>query len=174
MISDDIETGLEIYVVGLMAIFLATYSFYFYKTITEGKDRDLGISALILFSILGSPFIAYAFVKATKQDSDRIKVKAAFNNRETLEVTLTHFIREKISAERIVELTDINQFCRECGKLFEDNETACIQCKKKRVWYYLYSENSKPRRKILTGLQQWKDIPEGFRIKKVKRRNSPD
>jgi asparagine N-glycosylation enzyme membrane subunit Stt3 len=174
MISDDIETGLEIYAVALIAIFVAFYAYYFYKTIADGKDRDLGIFALILFSILGSPFIAYAFVKSTKQDSDRIKVKATFNNGETLEITLTHLIREKISTERIIELTDINQFCRECGELFNDNETACIQCKKKRVWYFLHAESSKPRRKILTGLHQWKDIPDGFRIKSVKRRNTAD
>lgn len=172
MISNSFTIGLGIYVEILLIIFLAIYIYFFYKTIKEGKDRDLGIFLLVVFALLGSPFLAYGFVLATKQDSDRILVKVKTDDEVLNEMSLSELIAAKTAKENIVELTDITALCRFCRNHLENYETQCSKCGKKRVWYYLLAEHDKPRTKVLVTLNRWHEIPDGFKIKRVRRKNS--
>jgi hypothetical protein len=160
---------LEVVMAILVMIFLAIYGFYFYKAVTEGKKRDLGVALMVGCSLLVSPFIAYAFAVSAKKDSDRIGVKLNPGDEESTEISLSAAINAGIPVKQMAEITNINTYCRNCGATFLRDEPVCSECNKRRVWYQLVARGSETYERVEVGIDQWHRIPGEYRIVEVKR-----
>ena len=127
---------------------------------------------MVLFSLIVSPFLAYGFATVTKKDSDKIPVKILSPDGEVIPMMLSEAIAAKVPVERIVELTDVNLYCRWCGEPFHGNEPVCLSCQKKRVWFSLHARSNDSIRSIDINPDAWQNIPAGYRITGVDRRRA--
>lgn len=169
----DISEGLYIYLIVLGVLFLMFYAAYFYMTIAEGYRRDFGLPFLILFSLFGSPFMAYGFVKSAKKDSDRVKARIKGDDGTPKETTLSHIIDQRIPRTNIESLDDINQSCRFCNAPLADSETNCPQCHKRRMYFSLgVQPHARPRVEEIP-FQKWTELPAKATITEVIRSNTP-
>lgn len=165
--------GLQIYLIILIAVVALMYFYFFYKVIAEGYKRDLLGIGLIMVAILGSPFMAYAFVKATKKDTSRIKVDYENADGSTSVYSLAYCINAKIKISTFKSLTDINKICRFCGNIFTANVNSCEKCNKKRLWFYIAVKNNVTNEEKIIELNKWKTLTDDDIIKDIKRLKHP-
>ncbi len=168
----NISEGLYIYLIVLGVLFVMFYAVYFYMTIAEGYRRDFGLPFLILFSLFGTPFMAYGFVKSAKKDSDRVKARIKGDDGTTTETTLSHIIDQRIPRANIESLADINQTCRFCNAPLVETETNCPQCRKQRKYFSLgVQRHARPRIEVIP-FQSWTELPAKATITEVIRSNT--
>lgn len=169
MFTNNELWGLQIYVIILITVVAFFYLYFFYKVIHEGYKRDLLGLGLIMVAILGTPFMAYAFVKSTKNDSSRIKVEFE-DNKGILNISsLSYIIKARIPISSIKSMNDINKFCRFCNHEFLANESTCDKCNKKRIWFNLIAINKNTKEKIVIDLDKWNTLTNEYYIKDIKR-----
>jgi hypothetical protein len=167
MIENNELWGLQIYVIVLITVVAIFYLYFFYKVIHEGYKRDLLGLGLIMVAILGSPFMAYAFVKSTKKDSNRVKVEFENNEGVLNTYSLSFFIKLKIPISSIRAMNDINKICRFCNHEFIANEKHCEKCNKKRKWFYLQAINKKTKSKTVIDLDKWNTLTDDYYLNDI-------
>ena len=169
MFDSSIISGLQIYVILLLIVFAIVYLYFFTWVIIQGYKRDILGFGLIMVAILGSPFMAYAFVKSAKKDSDRVAIEYINDKGEIVSTTLSNWIKLKLPISTLKKVIDINNFCRFCNASFEKSEIICQKCKKKRILFYIKAKNNITKRNEFIEFCNWNTLTNDFIIKDITR-----
>lgn len=153
----------------LFIVVAITYVYFFIWAIREGNKRDVLNFGLIGMALLGSPYLAAAFVKITKSDKDRIIVEYNNKNGEKRKVSLAYWLKLKLGFSNIIQVKDINNFCRFCDTPLNNNSTSCEICGEKRVWYKLSVYNKLSKQKDLIKVIDLPKLTDEFVFKGIKR-----
>ena len=173
MNDSDVINWFEVSAIIVFAIIAIAFIYTFVWAIREGCKRDVLNFGLIGLSILGTPFIAAAFVASAKKDTDRLIIEYENQTGVNKKSSLTYWMKLKLNISSIRKVEDINEYCRFCNTHFSNNERKCNNCGEKRVWFIIITYNK--NRKI-NELIEIKDLPKikgDYKINGIKRQKHP-
>jgi hypothetical protein len=174
MSVDDVFSWFGYFFALLLVIFAIWYLYTFVWVIIEGRNRDVLNFGLIGVAILGTPFMAAGFVKATKSDNDRILVEYKRKNGTLVKTRLSNCIKMKLNISTIVQVTDINDCCRFCDSSFlHKQELKCRNCGKQRVWFKVLGKNKRTGENELFEIKDLPKLKDEIIVKRILRQRSP-
>lgn len=173
MNENNLIFGFEVYIIPLILLFIIAYGITLIWVIREGYKRDILNFGLIAVALLGTPFMAAAFVSSTKKDSDRLIIDYTDKTELEKTTTLTKWIKLKSSVSSITRVYDINNFCRFCNADFNGEEQSCSECGKSRIWFKIIAYNINLKRVDLIKISELKNTNDEIEIKGIKRQKHP-
>ena len=130
---------------------------------------------LVIINVTSPPVLAVSiWITVKKCDKDRLIVEYKLQNGTVKKSSLSHWMKLKLNISSIIEVSNINNYCRFCNSSFSGSSAhKCKECGKARVWFKISVYNKSKREKEIIEIKDLPKLNGEIRLRKILRQREP-